>query len=70
MITVKFGFQKETKNFDVYRELDSKGEKFPEEWKDLARHPEQHKVGSIYVRKGVLEEAPSNHIEVTIKRID
>lgn len=47
---LKFSFLKSTKNFTVFRELDSRGNQFPEDWEQLKRHPEEHKVGSIYVR--------------------
>ncbi len=52
---VTFSFLKDTKNFNVYRELDSKGVQFPDSWDELRAHPEQHKIGSIYIRKGLFE---------------
>lgn len=54
---VKFSFVKTTKNFHVFRELDSKGVQFPEDWDKLRTHPEQHKVGSIYIRSADIRAA-------------
>lgn len=66
MKTLRFSFLKDTKNFDVFRELDSEGNQFPDDWEQLRRHKEQHTVGSIYVRKGTFDDTPDK-IEVTIK---
>lgn len=67
MITVRFAYSKATKNFDVYREVDSKGVPFPEDYNLLKTHPELHKVGSIYLRKNSFPlDSPATAIQIVI----
>jgi hypothetical protein len=74
-MNVTFTYLKSTKNFDVYREVDSKGVMFPDDWKLLSAHPELHKVGSIYIRHNSLGADPTTkadrpeRIEVTIRAL-
>lgn len=69
-MNITFAYLKSTKNFDVFRELDSGGVMFPDDWKLLSAHPELHNVGSIYVRRGALggETHPAK-ITVTITAV-